>query len=128
MGYDPIQCTRAYLSLWKLIDRLFPDSKWLEAGDIRIGELWGNVNNILRSDNLNWCDSPSILTNYAQAVVTLTDMRLDPDLISSADRLRLELLDKALEYAKQVDSNSSEWENAFRWYVYAPTITTGPGR
>ena len=116
MGYDPIQCTRVYLTLWKLVDRLFPDSKWLEVGDVPNNELRANAEKLV-SSSLSWCDEPSALSGYAKSVLALRDQRLESGAISSADRLRSELRDKALRYANEVGPSSSEWENTFPWYI-----------
>lgn len=114
MGYDPIQCTRAYLTLWKLVDRLFPGSRWLEIGDVPETELQANVKSLLKYD-LPWCDEPNKLKEYAQTVLALAEQRMEPSAIANADLLRSELRDRALKYAEAINSGDSELEHTFSW-------------
>jgi hypothetical protein len=115
MAYDPIQCTRAYLTLWKLVDRLFPGSSWLEIGPIPNEELQINAKELLDSSNLIWCDEPARLSEYASNVLALRRHRLEQGAIANADRLRSELMDQAMRYAKQIEPTTSEWSSNFPW-------------
>jgi hypothetical protein len=99
MGHDPIQCTRAYLNLWKIADRLFPESRWLEVGEIPDSELHKNAQ-ALSTATLSWCDTPDELRDYAKKVLAL---RIDDGATAEADKLRSKLMDRALSYAEQLN-------------------------
>lgn len=116
MGYDPIQCTRAYLTLWKLVDRLFPGSRWLEIGEVPSSELRDNAANLLSASYLDWCDVPRQLKKDAALVLQLLDTKgLEEGAVARLEQLRAELRDRALEYAKGIKPDELEWQSTFNW-------------
>lgn len=101
MRYDALQCARAYLILWKLVDQLFPDSRWLEITEFSNAELKEHGERLLR-DSLTWCDKPKALKKSIHKVRQLSRVALAEGVIGQALDLRTQLRDQALAYAEQV--------------------------
>lgn len=72
MEYDALKAIQAYLTLWKSIDRYFPESRWLELTDIPSEVLRSRIDE-LANDQLQWFPEPQKLKDDIAKVKSLQD-------------------------------------------------------
>jgi len=107
MEYDALKATQAYLILWKLIDRYFPESRWLELTDIPSEVLSSRIDT-LANDQLSWFPEPEKLKDDIAKVKSFQGDLLAEDTIVRLSSLRTYLRDCALEYASGLSAEGDE--------------------